>query len=139
MDASEEVAGEFVVAGGDGAVLLEFVEEPLDEIALSIEGEVAGSLDRATGGGWNDGGDSASGQKLDQAIGVVGLVGKQRPQLDVLDQRLGLAEVRGLPRRQQKLHRVAERIDQGMDLGGQSAAGSADGLLAVFFRAPALC
>src|SRR5208283_1108011 len=67
------------------------------------------------------------------------LVGEQRLEVDVLDQRLGLAEVRGLARRQQKLHRVAERIDQGVDLGGQSAAGSADGLLAVFFRAPALC
>jgi hypothetical protein len=34
---------------------------------------------------------------------------------------------------------VAEGIDERMDFGGQSAAGSTDRLFAVFFRAPALC
>jgi hypothetical protein len=35
--------------------------------------------------------------------------------------------------------RISQGIDKGMDFGGQSAARSADGLFAVFFRAPALC
>jgi hypothetical protein len=36
--------------------------------------------------------------------------------------------------------RIAERIDDGMDLGGQSAARAPDGLVfAPFLRAPALC
>jgi hypothetical protein len=30
VDAGEEISGEFVVAGGDGAKMLEFVEEALD-------------------------------------------------------------------------------------------------------------
>ena len=34
MDSGEEVSGRFVVAGGDGAVLLELAEEILDEVAF---------------------------------------------------------------------------------------------------------
>jgi hypothetical protein len=45
----------------------------------------------------------------------------------------------GLPRCQHHIDGIAERIDQDVDFGGQSAARSADRLLAVFFRAPALC
>jgi hypothetical protein len=37
----------FVVVGGDGAKVLEFVEEALDEIALTVEGEIAGQRHRA--------------------------------------------------------------------------------------------
>jgi hypothetical protein len=45
----------------------------------------------------------------------------------------------GLARREHHLDGIAERIDQDVDFGGQSAARAADRLLAVFFRAPALC
>jgi len=41
--------------------------------------------------------------------------------------------------REHHIDRIAERIDEDVNLGGQSAAGSADRLFAVFFRAPALC
>lgn len=139
MDAGEEVSGELVIAGCDCAVLFEFIEEPLDEVTFAIEGVVAGALDRAAGGWRDDGSDSPPVERLDQAISVVGLIGEQGLEVCPFDQRLGLAEVRGLARGQREFYRVAERIDQGVDLGGQSAAGSADGLLAVFFRAPALC
>ena len=33
--------GEFVIGGGDGTKVLEFVEEALDEVALAIEREIA--------------------------------------------------------------------------------------------------
>ena len=39
----EEISGEFVVTCGDGAEVLEFVEEALDEIALAIKSEIADS------------------------------------------------------------------------------------------------
>jgi hypothetical protein len=38
-----------------------------------------------------------------------------------------------------QLDGIAQGIDERMNLGGQSAARSADRLRAVFFRAPALC
>lgn len=36
MDSGEEISGGFVVAGGDGAVLLELTEEILDEVAALV-------------------------------------------------------------------------------------------------------
>ena len=139
VDGGEEIAGEFVVSGGDGAVLFEFVEEPLDEVAFAIEDEVARARGLAAGLGRDDWGDSPSGEELDEWIGIVGLVGEHASGSTSSIRWLGLAEILSLARREQKLDRVAERIDQGVDFGGQSAAGSADGLRAVFFRAPALC
>ena len=45
----------------------------------------------------------------------------------------------GLTRREPHIDGIAERINEGVNFGGQSAAGPADRLFAVFFRAPALC
>jgi hypothetical protein len=49
-------------------------------------------------------------------------------------------EIMRLTARQMKANRVAERIDQGMDLGAQAATRAADCLVfGNFFWAPALC
>ena len=49
-------------------------------------------------------------------------------------------QIVGLSAAEVEPDRVAERIDQRVDLGAQAAAGSADGLVrARFFWAPALC
>jgi hypothetical protein len=132
--------GEFVVASGDGSVLLEFTEEPLDEIALAIEGEIGFTRLAAIGFGRDDGRDAALLQRLDQRIAVIALVGKEGFGLDMIEQRHRLCDVGRLARRQRQRHGIAERIDDGVDFGRQAAAGSADGLVpAVFFWAPALC
>ena len=83
--------------------------------------------------------DPAFGEYVDQRIGVVGLVTDQGLRIGFVKQRLCARQIVGLPRREHHLDRIAERIDKDVNLGGQSAAGSADRLLAVFFRAPALC
>jgi hypothetical protein len=59
--------------------------------------------------------------------------------IEISQQRLGLAEVGRLSRGERDGDRIAQGVDDDVDLGGQSAAGASDGLLAVFFRAPALC
>ena len=41
LNSGEKISGEFVVACGDGAKVLEFVEEALDKVAFAIECEVA--------------------------------------------------------------------------------------------------
>ena len=41
MDAGEEISGEFVIARGDGAKVLEFIEEARDQVAFAVEREVA--------------------------------------------------------------------------------------------------
>lgn len=50
-------------------------------------------------------------------------------------------QVMGLTRREQEVDRVAERVDQSVDLGAQSPSAEPNGFVpAIFFlRAPALC
>ena len=97
LDCSQEGAGKLVVVRCDSAEALEFAEEALDEVSFAAEGEVGGSLDDAIGPGWNDGGDTAFFQGAAQGIGVVGPVGEQGFRLDLIEQRLGLAEIGCLP------------------------------------------
>ena len=139
MNSGKEISGKFVVACGDSAEVFELVEEALDEIAFAVERVVACPLHFAVGL-WRDyRGDFVLGESLDQRIGVVGLIGEQGAWIGAVDQRLRAGQIVRLPRRKHQFDRIAQGIDQGMDFGGQSAAGSADRLLAVFFRAPALC
>lgn len=120
--------------------MLEFVEEPLDEVALAVEGEVALARGDAIGLGRNDRGDAPRLQGQDQGVGVIGLVGQEGSRTDSGQQRLGLAKIGGLAGGQRDADRIAQGVDDDVDLGGQSASGAADGLVfAVFFRAPALC
>jgi hypothetical protein len=41
LNGGEKISGQFVVAGRDGAKVLNFVEEALDEIALAVERNLA--------------------------------------------------------------------------------------------------
>jgi hypothetical protein len=66
-------------------------------------------------------------------------IGDQSAGIGGLDQRFGASQIVILARAEHHLHGIAEGVDERMNLGGQSAAGSADGLHAVFFWAPALC
>ena len=78
-------------------------------------------------------------ESFDQRIGIVGFVAQQGLWLGVFEQGLGASQIVDLPGREHQIDRIAQGIDKDMNFGGQSAAGSADGLFAVFFRAPALC
>lgn len=119
--------------------MFELVEEAFDEVAFAVECIVACPLDFAIGLWGNHRGDFALRESVDQRIGVVGLISEQGAWIDAVDQRLRAGQIVRLPRREHQFDRIAQGIDQGMDFGGQSAAGSADRLRAVFFRAPALC
>ena len=139
MNSGKEVSGEFVIACGDGAKVLELIEEALDEVAFAIEREVAVPRGLAMGDRGNHRADLALIESLDQPIGVVSLVADQSRRIDVFDQRLCASQIVRLPGREHQLDGIAKGIDKRVDFGAQSAAGSADRLLAVFFRAPALC
>ena len=80
-------------------------------------------------------------ERLDQpGLGIVGLVGNDSLCGCVLEQDIGSLEIMGLPWREKKACRVAQRIDRGMDLGAQAAPAASDCLL--FWIppfAPALC
>jgi hypothetical protein len=93
----------------------------------------------AIGFGGDDRSDSPLGQDIDERIGVESLFGDQDIRIDCFDQRLGASQIVGLTRREHQVDRIAKGIDEGMDFGGQSAAGSTNYLLAVFFSRPSLC
>ena len=81
------------------------------------------------------------GQRLkDARVGVERLVGDQRVGLHRGQQVVGPFQVVCLAAGQEEADRVAQRVDQGVDLGAQPAARASDRLvLAGFFSAPALC
>src|SRR4051794_25373042 len=63
-------------------------------------------------------------------IGVVGAVADEPGERYALEQRLGMAAVRGLARRQQVAQGPAATVGQDVDLGGQPATRPAEILLA---------
>jgi hypothetical protein len=118
--------------------------------ALRVEGKITSPRCLAVGFRRNHGGDFALGattnwpeisspERIEQRVGVVRFVANQSLWISLLKQRLCASQIVGLPRREHQIDRIAEGIDKGVNFSGQSAAGSADRLLAVFFRAPALC
>jgi hypothetical protein len=139
VDSGEKISRELVVACRDGTKVLEFVEEAFDEVAFAVECEVASPRKFAVGFWRNHRGYSPLSESVDQLICVVSLIAKQGIRIDAVDQLLRASQIVGLPRREHQFDRIAQGIDERMDFGRQSAAGSADRLFAVFFRAPALC
>lgn len=141
VDGGEEVSRGLVVAGGDGAELLELGEEVFDEMPGLVEGAVpvAGRLSVSLGR--NDRRFARREERRDHTlVGVEGLVGDDDVRSDQGQQPVGAGEVVLLAAGQGEAGRVAERVDQGVDLGRQSAFAPPDGLLrAPFLRAPALC
>ena len=119
--------------------MLDFVEKSLDEVAFAIERGITITLHLSVGLRRDHGSDCPLIERADQRVGVVSLVGEQRTWIGIFEQRLRTNQVMVLPWRQHQIDRISQSVDERMDFGSQSAARSADGLRAVFFRAPALC
>ena len=120
--------------------MLEFFEETLNQVALFVESEVAFPFPLAIAPWRNDGCDSRVAQLFDQAVCIVPFVAEQRAARDALEQLPRNANIVDVTRRQNKSDRIAQGVRERMDFGCQAAPGASDGLvLAVFFRAPALC
>ena len=114
-------------------------KKTLDEIAFAGEGEITRARSFSLGFGGDEWDDRPVVEGGDESAGVERLVGDQSAGIDGFDERLGASPIVILARAEHHLVRVAEGIDERVNFGGQSAAGSADGLRAVFFWAPALC
>jgi len=118
LNCGEKIPGEFVVACGDGAKVLEFIEETLDEIALAIERKVASSRDLSVSLWRDHRGDLSLCERIKQCIGIVSLVAEQGFWIGPFEQRLCASQIMGLPGREHHIDGIAERIDQDMDFGG---------------------
>ena len=116
------------VARGDGAELLYFREEVFDQVPPSVGVFVVVTLDLAVRLWWDDCARTPRVQFCKQPIGIKRLVRQKGVKGDVLDQRCHAFQVVSLAGQQNKVEQVAQGIDQGHDLRGQSAAGAPDGL-----------
>ena len=87
----------------------------------------------------NHRGDLPLGEDVDEGVAIICLVADQGRRIGIAKQRLSADKIVGLSWRKHQLDGVAQRIDERVNFGAQSAARSTDRLLAVFFRAPALC
>ena len=141
MDGPQEVASGFVVARSNGPVLLQACEEVLDQMPSLVEVSVIFARLFVRYPGRNDHCFALVQERLDQpGLGIVGLVGNDSLRGCVLEQDIGSLEIMGLPWREKKACRVAQRIDRGMDLGAQAASAASEGLFVWTPPfAPALC
>ena len=139
LHSGEKISGEFVITCGDGTEVFELIEKSFDKVAFAVECKIALSRAFAVGLGRDDRSNSPLGEGVDERVGIVRLVAKQRVWIGVVDQRLGASKIMSLAWREHQRDGIAQGIDERVNFGGQSTARSADRLRAVFFRAPALC
>ena len=130
-----------VVAGGDGAVMLDLVEKPFDEVAAFVGARaksrrVETVIERADIGPGTLGGDLAT-----QRITIVATIGEQNAfARQRVEHVLGALSIVGLAFRQLERDREPERIDEGVDFGRKPAAGAAHATTtATFFSPLAAC
>ena len=140
MQAGEEIARSFFVAGGDASELFDELKETLDEVAFGVEGEVAIASGLAVRLWRDDRLDGAHFEALNKAVGIVALVAEEGFGRHFSREGLSLGDVVDLAAGEAERQRVAESVDDHMDLGGQAASRAAYGLVETpFLRAPALC
>lgn len=141
MDGGEEVSGGLVVARGDAAELLELGIEILDEMSRLVHLLVEEARDLAVAFRWDYRSFACRKQGLNHAlVGIEGFVRQQSIGLHLRQQGVGAVQIVGLAWGQKEGGWIAQRIDQRMDFGAQSAFAAPDRFaFAAFFWAPALC
>ena len=93
MQAGEEIARGFFVAGRDASELFDELKETLDEVAFGVEGEVATAFDLAIRFRRDDRLDRAHFEALNKAVGVVAFVAEEGLGLHLGREGLGLGDV----------------------------------------------
>jgi len=126
-----------VEAGGDGAVMLDLVEEALDEVAPLVEaraesGRIEAMVERSDVGGGALGGNHRA-----QRIAVVAAIGQQDAFARQCAKHVqGALAVVGLALGQLERDREAAGVDERVDLGRKPAAGAAHATTATAFFSP---
>ena len=141
VNTGQEALGGLVIAGGDGPELLELGEQVLDQMPGLVEVFVKGARRLAGFPRWDDRRLAGLGQRREHAlVGIERLVGNEGVRFQPGQKSIRSGQVVLVTAREMEADRIAERIHQGVDLGGQPALAAADGLiLANFLGAPAAC
>jgi hypothetical protein len=123
LDGGEEVPRSLLVSSGDRTKLLDLGKEVLDQMALAIKMTVIVARWGPVGSRRDHRGLARLRQRLKYArIGVERLVADQGIGLHRGQQVVGPDQVVCLAAGQEESDRVAQRVDQGVYLGAQSAA-----------------
>jgi len=94
MDSGEEVCCCFVIASCDGAVLLKFAEEVLDQVSSLIELSVIGTLCFSVAFGWNHSAFAVSFEPVnDPFMYIEGFVSNQGIGSDLSPQKLSALQI----------------------------------------------
>jgi hypothetical protein len=101
----------------------------LDEVAPAVHVPVEADGGLAVGLGRDHRGGATLIQLRPEPVDVEGLVAEQGAEGDILDQRRHAEAVVALAGQQDEAHQVAEGINEGNDLGRQTTARAADGLV----------
>ena len=103
-------------------------------MALFVEFSIEFARRHAVCSGRDYGGFARRGQRLEySAIGIKGAICDQQVGGHMRQQRISPGQVVRLSRGQPEAQRVAERVDQPMDLRAHTAAAAAQGLVFNFF------
>ena len=77
IEESGERQRDFVVTGGNAALMLEVAEHPLDAVAVTIAAEVTGNVLAPVGLGWDDRQDAVRQQVHSNRVTIIALVCQQ--------------------------------------------------------------
>ncbi len=123
LDEGEVVGVVLFIARGDGPEVFEFVEEALDEVAVSIEKGAERRHRLSVRHRLDVGPGTPCRERGAQRIAVIGRVGEQDLAVADIIEHVGRAlAVMGLAFAELERDRQAVGVDQGMDLGRQPAA-----------------
>src|SRR3982751_5069924 len=141
VNAGQEASCGLVVAGGNGPELLELGKEVLDQMPGLVEVFVEGARRLAAFARWDDRRLAGVSQRLEYPlVGIERFVGDERLGLKLRQQGIGSGQIVLLTAGEMKAGRIAERIDQRVDLGGQPALAATNRLVRPsFLGAPAAC
>ena len=131
IEAGEEVDGAAVVACGDVAKMLEFIEEALDPIAQPVGDGVMWNDDFARRFGRDDGFSAGFGDEVAQRVAIVGFVGNDAASAEVGQQLRCGGDVMCLAAGHNEAQGPTERVGDDMNFGGQSSSGTPQSLIAV--------
>ena len=117
--------------------MLDFADETLDQVPFTVQPFIVVPQDFGTLMRWNHCLNAAIQQIRDEMSRRVAPVSNQSLKLKPRQQVLGLGDVVALSGSQAETQWVPQSIHCHMDFGGESASAASEGLLAVFFSAPA--
>ncbi len=117
--------------------MLDFANKTLNQVPLTIQPCVVFAQDFGPLMWRNNGFNTAIQQVFDEMHCRIATIRNQTLEIKAFQQKLRLSDVVALASRHAKTQGIPQSIYCDMDFGGKSASAASEGLLAMFFSAPA--